>query len=399
MKVSSSIEKYSLAVVFFIFLLITAPLFGETLYSPTWGFRISLPAGYAYIGGDGKSSFAFSLEPRAPANLDIRIYEPETFSSVEDLGKDIRQRIYSSGDSSTFTYHGREALLMELSFMLNGIKQSGWGLCIELGDRGSEKHPLMAALAYGDASIEELINFHLSALDSIAPGPGDELAAGPISVYAFPEQRKVDTRLAGLAVSARLDPEAARACKATVDREFVVLSSYDQDVLWKEAWIRFYQMIYKDAYDRLADVAFVVERSISEKIDQQSLTRAQYDRLFTEQVLTWVQNFTNERDLMGSDFVDPVTAATEGRGDCDSRAMLWAIILRHNNIPSAIMVSPDYSHAMGLALVEGSGARFSTGTGTEERKWVVAETMAQVPLGLIGSSVADPAKWIPVLFE
>jgi len=398
MKVSSSISR-ALQWVLFLVLVPLFPLFSETLYSPTWGFKLNIPAGYSYTGGDGITRFSFSFEPRAPAYLDIRVYEPGTFASVEALGVDIQKRISSKGETSTFTYRGRQAFLMELDFSLNGTKKSGWGLCIELGERGSSKHPLLAALAYGDASIEELINFHLSALDSIVPGPGDELVPGPVSVYAFPEQTPVATKLSGLPVSALLEPEAAQACKATIDREFAVLSSYGQDSLWKEAWIRFYQMIYRDAYDRLSDVAFAVERSISQQIDTESRTIEQQHRLFAELSLAWVQSFAYERDLLGTDFVDVVHAATEGRGDCDSRAMLWAIILRHNNIPSAMMVSREYSHAMGLVIVEGPGARFPTGTGASERKWVVAETTAQVPLGLIGKSVADPAKWIPVLFE
>lgn len=398
MKVSSSVSK-ALQVIVFICFIQLVPLFSEPLYSPTWGFRISPPAGYTYTGGDGKSRFSFSFEPRAPAYLDIRVYEPKTFSSVEALGADIRRRISSSGDMSTFMYHGRQALLMELNFSLNGTAQSGWGLCIELGDQGSATHPLLAALAYGDASLQELSNFHLSALDSIAPAAGDTFFPGPISEYAYPEQAPKETKLTGLSVSARLSPDAALASKATVDREFAVLSSYGQDSLWKEAWIRFYQMIYRDSFDRLSDVAFAVERSVSQQIDEKPLSKAQRDRLFAEQALAWIQGFTYERDLLGSDFVDLISAATEGRGDCDSRAMLWAIILRHNNIPSAIMVSREYSHAMGLVLVEGSGARFTTGSGEAEKIWVVAETTAQVPLGLIGRSVADPAKWIPVLFE
>jgi len=398
MKVSSSLSK-ALQVIVVICIVQQVPLFSEALYSPTWGFRITPPAGYAYSGGDGKSRFSFSFVPRAPAYLDIRVYEPKSFSSVEALGADIQRRISSSGDVSSFIYHGRQALLMELNFSLNGKAQSGWGLCIQLGDQGSVTHPLLAALAYGDASLQELNNFHLSALDSIAAAAGDMLLPGPISEYAYPEQTTQEMKLTGLSVSARLSPDAALACKATIDREFAVLSSYGQDSLWKDAWIRFYQMIYRDSFDRLSNVAFAVERSISQYIDDKPLSKAQRDRRFAEQALAWVQGFTYERDLLGSDFVDLISAATEGRGDCDSRAMLWAIILRHNNIPSAIMVSRDYSHAMGLVLVEGSGARFTTGTGEAEKKWVVAETTAQVPLGLIGRSVADPAKWIPVLFE
>jgi hypothetical protein len=375
------------------------PLFSEPFYSPTWGFTIDPPAGYTYSGGDGKYRFSFSFENRSPAYLDLRIYEDSQYTSIENLGKEIQKRIASTGETSTFTYHERQALLMELHFSLHGTQMSGWGLCIEVGNRTTTKHPILVALAYGNASVKELTNFHLSVLDSIVPGPEDELIPGPISCYAFPAQPPVETKLAGLSLKAMIDPEAAQASKSIVDREFSVLRLYSQDSLWKEAWIRFYKMIYRDAYSRLAEIAFAIERDINNKIDAAGKTKSQRDRGFAEQVLAWIQQFTYERDLVGSDFVDLLSAATEGRGDCDSRAMLWAIILRHNNIPSAIMVSRDYSHAMGLAQLEGPGARFSTGSGDSALTWIVAETTAQVPLGLIGKSVADPAKWIPILFE
>jgi hypothetical protein len=98
---------------------------------------------------------------------------------------------------------------------------------------------------------------------------------------------------------------------------------------------------------------------------------------------------------MGSDFVNLVSAATEGRGDCDSRALLLAILLEQANIPGAIMVSREYSHAMGLADIAGPGARFSAGG----KRWLVAETTAAVKIGLIGKGSADPAKWLGVIFE
>jgi hypothetical protein len=98
---------------------------------------------------------------------------------------------------------------------------------------------------------------------------------------------------------------------------------------------------------------------------------------------------------MGSDFVNLVSAATEGRGDCDSRALLWAVILEQANIPAAIMVSRDYGHAMGLAGLDGAGARFDL----EGKSWLVAETTAIVPLGLIGAGVSETSKWLGVSFE
>ena len=107
-----------------------------------------------------------------------------------------------------------------------------------------------------------------------------------------------------------------------------------------------------------------------------------------------MQGFKYERNLAGSDFVNLVSAVTEGRGDCDSRAMLWAMVLIQARIPAAIMVSRDYSHAMGLADISGSGARFKAGG----INWLVAETTAKVGIGSINKDMSNTEKWLGVLF-
>jgi hypothetical protein len=150
---------------------------------------------------------------------------------------------------------------------------------------------------------------------------------------------------------------------------------------------RFYRAVYRDSWDRLADAAFVLER----KLNVPPLE----NRDLAEQALKWVQGFIYERDLMGSDFVNLISAACEGRGDCDSRAMLWALILNHANIPAGIMISPELGHATGLADLPGSGARFET----DGKKWLVAETTAKVALGLIAEDYSEIRKWTGVMFE
>jgi hypothetical protein len=60
-----------------------------------------------------------------------------------------------------------------------------------------------------------------------------------------------------------------------------------------------------------------------------------------------------------------------------------------------MMVSRDYSHAMGLADIAGSGARFEAG-GVQ---WLVAETTGKVGIGLISQDMSNTNLWLGVLFE
>jgi hypothetical protein len=270
---------------------------------------------------------------------------------------------------------------------------SGWGLCVELegGEASREGSvPLLLALAYGPEDRAAIQYFSLSALDSIVPTPSDVRAPGIMTEFAFPREEPQRVKLANTRAEALVDKIDAEASQYIADREFAVLRYSADTPRWEEAWVRFYRMIYRDAYGRLADAAFALER----RWNQRGAGNKQTDAETAEKALAWVQSFTYERDLTGSDFVNPVSAALEGRGDCDSRALLWAIILGQANIEAAMMVSREYSHAMGLADIPGPGARFEL----DRKQWLVAETTSVVALGRIATRNSDPGKWIGVNF-
>jgi hypothetical protein len=170
-------------------------------------------------------------------------------------------------------------------------------------------------------------------------------------------------------------------------------------------------MIRRDSWERLADALFQLERSWNAETlfgksgerpespdsaeSAESAAPGLDDYALAARALSYVQDFRYERNLMGSDFVNLVSALTEGRGDCDSRALLWALFLAQANIPAGIMVSRDYGHAMGIADIGGPGARFPFAG----RQYLVAETTAKVDLGLIGQNVSETGKWLGVMFE
>ncbi|WP_043923359.1 hypothetical protein [Leadbettera azotonutricia] len=387
---------FSLLVIIPALLLFMLPRgFASPLYSPAWGFSIDLPEDYEFTDGDGKNSFSFTTKDGA--GFDLSIYAPSTgkdqYASVEALAKDVQRRLGSSGEISSFEYRHKQAAIIELAFSLNGAKpqaMSGWGFCVELPQTGSAqggasaRKPLLLALAYGPANKTEIQALHLSALDSIAPEDGDTRYPGPISEFSYPRETRKLMKITGLDAEAWFYEEDKEAAQALVDREFNVLKRYASGAQWKEAWTRFYRAVYRDSYDRLADAAFIIERKVN--------VPSRENRDLGGQLLQWVQNFKYERDLMGSDFVNLVSACLEGRGDCDSRAMLWALIMNQANVPAGIMVSKEYSHAMGLADLPGPGAHFTV----DKKQWLVAETTAKVSIGLIGEKMSAVEGWIGI---
>jgi len=362
----------------FFLLLLPALVAAEPLYSPAWGFFLDLPEGYEFTEGNGNDRFSFK-NPQG-AVVDIAVYH-NVYQNISQLSRDVERRLGNKGDIALFEYGDKAAALMELSFM----DYAGWGLCVQLGDTVDGGKPFLAALAYAPADKNGMDIYHLSALDSLAPSEIERRRPGPIMEFTYPRGQLKEAPIAGTGLKTLVREHDAEAAQALIEREFALMRRYEKALDWKEAWIRYYRAIYRDSRDRIADAVVRLERNWNDGDKRAFATRA----------LGFVQGFTYERDLSGSDFVNLVSAVIEGKGDCDSRAMLWALILRQGDIPAAMMVSRDYSHAMGLADIAGSGARFEDGG----VKWLVAETTGKVDIGLISQDMSNTDKWLGILFE
>jgi hypothetical protein len=365
----------------YLLVLFLLPVFlpASPLYSPTWGFFLDLPEGYEYVEGNNIDRYSFQ-GPQG-AMFDIAVYAG-VYQDVGQLSHDINRRLGNTGDIAFFEYGDKTAALIELRFR----GYTGWGLCLELASvKGGTDNPLLVALSYAPEGANMYL-FHFSALDSFVPSSAEKRLPGPIMEFVFPRGQRQEAVIANTGIRTLIREHDAEAAQSLIDREFALLYFYQSAENWQEAWIRFYRMIYRDSWDRVADA---VSRLA------QHWNGGMGERAFAEKALAFVQGFQYERNLEGSDFVNLVSAVTEGRGDCDSRAMLWAMILMQADIPAAIMVSREYSHAMGLADISGEGARFyASGV-----NWLVAETTVKVDIGLIRQDVSNTDHWLGVLFD
>ncbi|GBU28856.1 hypothetical protein R84B8_02418 [Treponema sp. R8-4-B8] len=369
---------------FFILLFFIPVLsFAEPMYSPTWGFFIDLPEGYEYVDGDAKDRFSF--KGPGGAMFDAAVYYGR-YENLHDLMNDVNKSIGNKGDVDYYRYNNRQAAIMELKFG----DYHGWAIAVEL-DKNKGQQPMLLALAYGLSAVKELELFHISALDSICPSREERRYPGPVIDYSYPRggQKKVVIQPGNINVMVREND--AEAAQVFIEREFQLLQNYVNSQKWQNAWIRYYRSIYRDSYDRIANAASMIVRSWGGPTSGGDAEK----RAFAQRAFTLVQGYKYERNPRGSDFINLVTAITEGRGDCDSRAMICAILLSKADMRAAMMISRQYSHAMGLVDVNGTGARFeSYGT-----KWLVAETTANVDIGLIAEEVSDPNYWLGVVFE
>jgi len=375
----------------FLILLLFIPVFAfaESMYSPTWGFFLDLPEGYEYIDGDGRDRFSF-IGP-GESMFDLVVYN-NRYATMQELINDVNRSIGNQGDYDFFQYNDSLAAIIKLIFG----DYDGWGIVLELGipegrTDNDNTRPLLLALAYGPYDREDMDLFHISALDSICPTPAERRYPGPITEYGYPRGERRRIPLASGGLHAMFYENDARGSQALIEREFKVLEYYISSPNWREAWIRYYRFLYRDSYDRVADAASVIVRSWGGPPSSGTEER----RAFAQRALSLVQGHKYERDLSGSDFLNLVSVVTEGRSSCDNRSMLMAIILSKANIQSAMMISRQYSHAMGLVDLPGTGARFNS----HGIQWLVAETTTNIDIGLIAQDVSDPQFWIGVIFN
>jgi len=346
------------------------------------GFFIDLPAGFTAAGGDGRTRWSY-LDPDGRVELAVRLFEPGRFASVEAMATETLGALAAAGERSACRYEGRPALIAEISFALAGSLRRGYALFV-----GGQEERGYALLAHAEAArFEACGELIISCLDGFSIDRAGRRSPGPVSQFLlpWPPQRR-ETRTVRLPTGSLQLPwstEEARHELYVAEREYEILKSYAQSTtLWVDAWARFYRLVYRESAARLDGLSDAIARSLAGEDPTESARR----------VLRWVQGFVFERDTSWLDFVPPLAAAFEARGDCDSRAMVMAIVLERLGIDCVLMLSREYSHAMLGVLVPGGGQRFPFGG----RQYLVAETTAGVGLGMIDASQADFSKWLGV---
>jgi len=369
-------------------LLLAGPaLRGEEIFNAK-GYFIDLPEGFQVVGGDKKNNIQFTDPFEGAMTFAIFAYDPGRFAGAGAIADNIENQLKSRGDRTAFTYEGREAVFLNLSFGGNS------GMAVTIAGRpatgSGAPESSYALVVWVEASrFDNWAGFMLSSLDCFSIDRVAKRSPGPVSQFLSPfpakrnETRKV--KFGGKNLELPWNADEAVEIADTAGREFNLVKSYTNgdEALFEAAWARSYRMIWRESARRLDRFAAEIDPLLPD--NPTDAARA---------LLNWVQDFHYERDLQGIDFVDPLSAAFEGRGDCDSRAMLMSVILERRGIDTILMLSSKYKHAMAAFDVPGGGQRF----GFDGKDWLVGETTAHVGLGMIAQEQADWSNWMGVRF-
>lgn len=368
---------------------LTGFCFSEKLNSPKFGYTFDIPEEYVLSekSSDG-TSYVFTNK-LFPVTTVIKIYSAKKYKSSAEALNDTLNKLKADGDTEEFPWRSQISGVSVFRFTLNGTVFSGYGISAELSD---DKGIIVMFDYCPEQQAEQFNAVMVSTLDSLSIDQGSLYESGLMTQYLFPQQNKknpVKLNIDGKTINTILEANDRESATYVIEREYAVLLNYMQSTQWKQAWTRYYRIIYRDSFKRLQRPAFDIYNELSKD--------AKDETDLAQKLLTWTQNFEYDRakSQQESDFTS-LPDVLCGKGcDCDSRSMLIAVLLKQMNMDSIFFISAEYSHAIAGLVSTHPGHSFSY----DNKKYLTGETTAKgVNWGMIAQDMADVKKWIPVSY-
>lgn len=372
---------------------ITSYSFSEQITDRDFGFSLDIPEGFeiADYTEDGMS-YVFS-HPNIPVTLVMKLTEEKNAKSAAEVLNINLKKLNASGETDSFKWNGTVCGISNFSMSLDD-NYSGWAVSapVKIQDY------YVILLCYAPKSKKGCDQFIISTINSLSINNEYLNTPGIITSYAFPSEgsESVLLKIGGKEIKTSLDKSDEEAAKFVIDLEYSVLNLYANHKMWKEAWQRYYRMIYRDNAGRLQQTAKNIYDSIYPELKKSKPQDA--DIKYAQALLSWVQTFGYERaqSKIESDFTSLPASIKGKESDCDSRSMLVSVLLNYTGIDTAMLISREYSHAVVVTDIPAPGQTFTMENG---REYLFGETTARVTWGMLAQDQADRTKWIPVTFD
>lgn len=361
----------------------------ELFSSSHYGWTLDLPEGFFLSDATDDGLSYFFEHDFMKVRLAIKIFPSGKFQRNDLAMEDALNKLNADGEIDGFLWRERQVSVASFSFQIPGNQtaQSGWGISASLPKSGAD----IVVLCYADSeNSNDVQQFIISALDSIVLEDDDWRKPGIITSYAFPARQKKDIALKidGKYIFTKIPSEASDSANFVIEREFSVLTLYAARKNWKEAWQRYYRLIFREAYSKFDDAA----KDIRNALGASALNAKQSKFEMLKKLLAWTQDFQYNRNQNSSDFNDLASVLQDKGSDCDSRSLLLCVLMEHYGVKSELFISMEYSHAIcGFDFAE-KGAKINV----DGTNYLLCETTAHVKPGLVAQEHSDTSKWISV---
>jgi len=367
-----------------LWILLPSILFCQTLAVKDLGCRLDLPEGWQALDTGDPAKLSFS-EPARGAVLQVTAFPADSAMSARAMSAEVMRQLAAKGTPVEYSCSGHAACFSDISFASRSNPYKGYLLVMKEPLAGDFVllgfAPADSFAGAGDSLLSAMDSFSIDGEAGSLPGPVSQ------SAHPYPDtvQAPVETGLSDSKIRWKTGASDAAAAQAIVEREARLLASYGAEN--DAAWARFYRMIYRDSFRRIDSLVSAVTAEAKHK----GWAREE----IPIRLLSWMQGFSYSRTGTKADFLSPVAVALKASGDCDSRGLLYVMLLRRFDFDAILLVSSRYKHAMAGVVLSRQGAKVSW----EGKQYLVAELTDQVDIGLIDRDMADPAGWIPISFE
>lgn len=366
----------------------------EIIKDIDYGFSLDIPEGYTLEEQSSDGNSLLFSHPNIPVTFVIKISNEKSAETSQVLQTSLK-KLSAEYDIDKIIWSEQNCAISSFKMNLDQDYE-GWAVSVPLKIPYSFLTLLCYAPEYLNGGAQQFI---ISTLNSLSLDYVESNNfSGIFTEYAFPKEGKkqISLEIAGQNINTSIDIADLSASQFIVDLEFAVLSLYANHKLWKEAWQRYYRMIYKDCTPRIKQVSkdiFNKLYPVAEKKDSKNA-----DIVFAQYLLSWVQTFEYKREQTknSSDFT-PIPHVLCGEGnDCDSRSMLVSAILNLCGYDTIMLVSREYSHAVAATCIEAPGQKYHLKE--NDKDYIFGETIEKITWGMIAQNHSDRTKWIPIIF-
>jgi len=377
--------------VIFLWLCVGFNSYSEIIEDSTFGYSIDIPEGYELAASSDDNMSLIFDHKNIPVTLALKIYQATSDSHT--VLKSAMDKLNAKAELSELNWCEKKCAISLFTMKLDQ-NYSGWAVCAPT----IYDDYFITLISYApEEKADGCQEFIISPLNSLKIG--SYKSCGIITDFAYPpeSEKTVLLKIGKKGIQTKLNTVDKEAANFVINTEYNILLLYGKHKLWKEAWKRYYRMIYRDSDARLQRCIKDIYKALYPLAQEANPENP--DLALAQMLLTWTQNFDYQRADNGnqSDFTSlPASLMGEG-SDCDSRAMLMTVLLKNYGIDSLLLFSPEYSHAMVAANLNGLGQEY---TNPETNvNYLMGETTAKVTWGTIAQDHADRSKWFSVDFE
>ncbi len=359
----------------------------EIVGVPQYNYSIYPLEGWVLQPYDNESVLAWKSGDNTVA-LSVMAWDGSKFSSITQMFNILTSDFNGTGSFVKFDYLNMKCAIGEVEFSIKERSHKGWIIFID-----GEKFDYYLTSFSMLESYKENYSEIQSVLDSFSVGDKGALSSGLITTFYDDSPNR---NLENFSIDFFNNPLIVTSSKydftssqTVIEREANIMSNYSNDPInFYNAWIRYYQMIFRDNYNRVEPLY----QSLYPYFNRDKYS--DYD--LTELLMFWIQGFTYERRLdTASDLLSPVEAGITKVGDCDARSLLLGILLHKFGIDSILLTSEKVKHAMLAVSCEGDGTSYRY----NNREFLQVELTTKALLGEISESFADPTIWTAVEME